>query len=120
MATSGLFRPGRNIAIKVPPEEFEATVAFYRDTLGLVSLGKDDAGSAMFEFGGKTLWIDNVPAMSQAEVWLEVHTDDINAAAAHLHDAAVVRRDDIEPLPRDMAAFWIRSPAGIIHLVSKE
>ena len=26
-----LFRPGRNTAVKVPPHQFDATAAFYRD-----------------------------------------------------------------------------------------
>ena len=28
------FKPGKNIAIKVPVHEFDKTVAFYRDILG--------------------------------------------------------------------------------------
>lgn len=46
MTTRPRFAPGRNIAMKVPAHEFEATVGFYRDTLGLTLLdeGPDDAG----------------------------------------------------------------------------
>ena len=33
--TAPAFTGGRNVAIKVPEHAFEATVAFYRDTLGL-------------------------------------------------------------------------------------
>jgi hypothetical protein len=32
------FVGGRNIATKVPPHQWTATVAFYRDTLGLPEL----------------------------------------------------------------------------------
>ncbi len=106
--------------MKVPPDEFTATVAFYRDTLGFPVLDPNNDGSVIFDFGGKRLWIDNVPALSRAEVWLEVVTSDSGAAAQHLNEHGIVRRDDIEPLPEGMAAFWIKSPSGIIHLVTEE
>ena len=36
MANSDLnFRGGRNIAMKLPPHQYEAMITFYRDTLGL-------------------------------------------------------------------------------------
>ncbi len=34
------FRGGHNIAMKVPPHQFEATVNFYRDVLGLPLSGE--------------------------------------------------------------------------------
>jgi catechol 2,3-dioxygenase-like lactoylglutathione lyase family enzyme len=111
------YNGGRNIAIKVPPHEWEQTVAFYRDILGLPLI--DDLPSAtptvIFRFGSNRLWVDRVEALSQAEIWLEVSTTDVPAAARHLKEAGVVRRDEIEAL--DFEAFWISSPAGIIHLV---
>lgn len=58
--------------------------------------------------------------MSQAELWLEVVTDDIGAAAEDLERAGVVRCDEIEPLGEGFQAFWISSPASIIHLVCKK
>ena len=58
--------------------------------------------------------------MSQAELWLEVVTDDSEAAAEHLNNAGIVRCDDIEPLPEGFAGFWISSPASVIHLVCSE
>jgi hypothetical protein len=61
-----------------------------------------------------------VPGISQAEVWLEVVTNDIAAASRHLDAAAIVRRDEIEPLPAGFEALWVSSPASIIHLVCKE
>lgn len=30
----GVLKPGEDIALKVPPDEFENTVAFYRDVIG--------------------------------------------------------------------------------------
>jgi hypothetical protein len=78
------------------------------------------APSVGFEFGANNLWIDRVPAISQAEIWLEVVTDDIAAASEHLQSAGVVRCDEIEPLPEGFQAFWVASPASIIHLICKE
>jgi hypothetical protein len=40
--------------------------------------------------------------------------------AAGSNIAGVVRCDDIEPLPVGMQAFWITSPASIVHLVCKD
>ncbi len=111
-----MFSPGRNIAIKVPSHLHEATVGFYRDVLGLEQLARH-LPAVVFDFGSQQLWIDEVPGMSQAETWLEVITSDIDAAALHLARAGVVRCDDIEPLPEGERAFWIASPASIIHLV---
>ena len=113
------FRPGRNIAMKVPPHQHAATVAFYADVLGLERIARDD-DAVGFHFGDKQLWIDNVPGMSQAELWLEVVTDDIEAAARALAKANVVRCDAIEPLSADFKAFWIASPAAIVHLVCQD
>jgi hypothetical protein len=110
------FRGGRNIALKVPPHQFEATVAFYRDTLGLPHQGTVGT-SETFAFGAMRLWVDPVPAMSQAELWLEVETADTGAAAAHLRERGVVRCDEIEPLPAGLDGYWISSPCDIIHLV---
>lgn len=111
------FKPGRNIAMKIPPHEFERTVAFYRDILGLRQL-KREGSSLAFDFGGKTLWLDKVNALSQAELWLEVVTGDVKAAAAHFAARGIARRDEIEKLPERFNGFWIANPAGIIHLVT--
>ena len=111
------FAAGENIAMKVPPHQYEATLAFYRDILGLSELVGSN-GEIGFDFGGKKLWIDRVTTVSQAEIWLEVETDDLEAAATYLAKQAVVRCDEIEPLPAGFGGFWVSSPAAIIHLVS--
>jgi hypothetical protein len=56
-----------------------------------------------------------MPGMGQAELWLELVTDDVPAAARHLVAAGVVRRDEIEPLPEGFEGFWISSPAASIR-----
>ncbi len=114
------FRPGKNIAMKVPAHEYDNTVAFYRDVLGFKpkSAGSPDAfESIAFEFGDKNLWIDRIAGLSQAEVWLEIETDDREAAADYLAGMGCTRRDEIEPLPEAFSGFWISNPANIIHLV---
>jgi catechol 2,3-dioxygenase-like lactoylglutathione lyase family enzyme len=113
------FAAGRNIAMKVPPHAYEATIQFYRDVLGLPEITKH-APSVGFEFGANNLWIDRVPGISQAEIWLEAVTDDIASASEHLQSAGVVRCDEIEPLPAGFQAFWVASPASIIHLICKD
>jgi catechol 2,3-dioxygenase-like lactoylglutathione lyase family enzyme len=112
------FTGGRNIAMKVPPHLYDATVRFYRDVAGLPVIDRL-APSVVFEFGANQLWIDSVDGLSQTELWLELNTDDVAAAASHLKSAGVVRRDEIEPLPEGFEGYWISSPASIIHLVCR-
>jgi len=113
------FQPGRNIAMKIPTHEYQATLGFYRDVLRFKELTTAEPGSTpRFEFGDKVLWLDCVPALSQAEIWLEVVASDIGTAAEYLRAQGCHRRDEIEPLPEGFQAFWISSPSNIIHLVS--
>jgi hypothetical protein len=116
MATQKRIYGGIDIAMKVPPHQFQETLAFYRDAIGLTPI--TDKGPAIgFEFGPNKLWLDEAPTVSQAEVWLEFFTDDFAAAAAHLDRAHVVRCDAIEPLPEGFKGGWITSPANIVHMV---
>lgn len=115
------FKPGHNMAMKVPEHEYDKTVAFYRDVLGfeLIPLDNDEmADTIRFKFGDKVLWIDRVETISQAEIWLEIVTDDLDAAAQYLQRNDVVRCDEIEHLPEGFKGFWISSPSNIIHLVT--
>mmetsp|Transcript_5592 Transcript_5592/g.9835 ORF Transcript_5592/g.9835 Transcript_5592/m.9835 type:complete len:124 (-) Transcript_5592:55-426(-) len=115
---TGTFAGGKNIAMKVPPHQYDTTVAFYRDVLGLEQIGGPAGDAVGFVFGSNNLWIDKVPAMSQAELWLEIVTDDTAEAAKVLEKANVVRCDEIEDLGRDFDGYWVSSPAAIIHLVN--
>lgn len=109
---------GRNIAMKVPPRDFAATVAFYEKTIGLPVCGREES-SVTFEFGACRLWVDRVEGLAHAEVWLELQTGSIAAASDLLDKHAVTRCDDIEPLPDGLPAFWIKNPAGVVHLVTE-
>ncbi|QOC24064.1 hypothetical protein IC757_08170 [Wenzhouxiangella sp. AB-CW3] len=105
--------------MKIPAHEYEHTVNFYREILGLTEIqpnGPDD--TPRFEFGDKVLWLDRMPGLSQAEIWLEVIASDIDSASEHLKQQGCQRRDEIEPLPSGFKAFWISSPCNIIHLVT--
>jgi hypothetical protein len=115
------FAGGRNIAMKVTPHLWEATVQFYRDVLALkvIEHAATVPPSVGFEFGPNRLWIDRVDGISQAELWLELTASDVQEAVQHLKSAGVVRRDEIEQLPAGFEGFWIQSPASIIHLVSQ-
>ena len=116
------FTPGNNIAMKVPLHEYEKTVSFYRDILGLEqddSVSPDSFESIAFKFGDKKLWIDKVEGISQAEIWLEVITDNLETADKYFEENKCVRRDEIEPLPEGIKGFWIANPANIIHLIAE-
>jgi hypothetical protein len=107
---------GINIAMKVPPHQYEATIAFYRDVVGLKPFTAK-APAVGFELGPNRLWIDEAPMLSQAEVWLELFTPDFAIAADHLARAGVVRCDAIEPLGDGFRGGWITNPANIVHMV---
>ncbi|MBZ9848468.1 hypothetical protein LB565_10790 [Mesorhizobium sp. CA14] len=107
---------GINIAMKVPSHQYEATIAFYRDVVGLKPFTAK-APAIGFELGPNRLWIDEAPMMSQAEVRLELFTPDFKSAASHLAKAGVVRCDAIESLGEGFRGGWITNPANIIHLV---
>lgn len=111
------FRAGQNIAMKVPAHEFDATVAFYRDVVGLEQLETSESSIA-FRFGGIRLWVDRCPQFSRAEVWLQMVTDDASKAAEYLNGKEVVRCDEIERLPEGFDGFWIVNPAGVVHLIT--
>ena len=108
------FKPGKNIAIKVPAHEFEKTVNFYKAVLGLKQIdvdSPDQFDSVAFEFG------DKISGISQAEIWLEIKTDNAVEAKKYLEGQGCAVRDEIESLPPTLNGFWLSSPSNIIHLV---
>jgi hypothetical protein len=109
------FTGGLDVAMKVPHAPARGDRRLLRDTLGLKPLDREDAVG--FEFGPVRLWIDHVPTLGQAEVWLELFTEDFEAAARHLEGAGVVRNDAIEPLPEGLRGGWFINPASIVHMV---
>ncbi|MGS0561448.1 VOC family protein [Microbacterium aurugineum] len=116
--TDSAFSGGRNIALKVPPHRYEATLAFYRDVLRLPEVAGPTGDATGFVFGPCNLWVDNCPGLSQAEIWLEVVTADVEDAANVMASAGLARRDEIEDLGPGFDGFWISSPSDTIHLVA--
>src|SRR6266540_3964740 len=109
------FSGGANIAIKCPSHTYEQTVAFYRDTLWLPLIEEEKDG-CIFQFGPNRLWIDSVPNLSHPDIWLELETNDTEAAASFLKVHSVTRRDEVEQLREDFNGFFISAPNGMIHL----
>lgn len=64
------FAGGRNIALKLPAHQFDATLAFYRDVLRL-PVETSPEGATIVEFGDMRLWLDRSDSLSQAEIWLQ-------------------------------------------------
>ncbi len=117
------FKGGLNIAVKIPKAFFDQTIRFYRDVLGLPveeEQGEGVARSYSCRFGQGRLWFDLVENYSQADIWLELETNDLAAATRHLEAQGVPIRDELEPLPSDLRAHWISSPAGTIHLLREK
>ena len=112
---SALLYGGVDVAMKVPPHQYRQVLEFYRDVVKLKEIGDD--GARGFELGPIRLWIDESPAMSQAELWLELFTPDFERAAEHLQKAGVTRCDPIEPLGENFRGGWILNPANIVHMV---
>ena len=110
------FSGGLNIAIKVPLHLYPATIAFYRDTLALPLVEEEPEG-CIFQFGPMRLWVDKAPQLAKADVWLELETNDTEAAARYLKNHGVPRRDEVEALPEDFDGFFVTDPAGVISLV---
>jgi len=110
--------------MKVPAPDFDATVAFYRDVLGLNVVEEGASGedyrSVVFQFGPVRLWVDEAKDFARPEVWFEIVCDDEEVAADHLASAGAIRRDDAEPLPKGFPGFWIANPAGVIHLIARD
>ncbi|MFE0152188.1 VOC family protein [Nonomuraea sp. NPDC059007] len=121
-----VYTAGLNIAMKIPKAQYEATVAFYRDTLGF-EVKEEDVGYAptvsrthSVKFGPNTLWLDRVDNYSRPDLWLQLHTDDMDAATAELAETGIHPCDEVEPLENlTTRTHWIKNPAGIVHLLAE-
>lgn len=107
---------GIDIALKVPTHQYQQTLDFYRNTVGLEEI-TDKAPATGFILGPNRLWIDEAPTMSQAELWLELFTPDFTATAEQLAQQGVTRCDSVEPLPEGFKGGWIMSPCNIVHML---
>ncbi len=110
------FVAGRNIAMKIPSQDYDAVVAFYCDVLGLPRI-EDVEPDVCITYGAKRLWLDKVSNIKKTEIWLEICCDDTTLARDWLEMKGVTFRDDAEDLPPDLDGFWIAAPNNVIHLV---
>lgn len=107
---------GIDIAMKVPAHQYQQTVDFYRHAIGLAEIS-DRPPAVGFELGPNRLWIDEAPALSQAEVWLELFTPNLQQAEQQIAQQGVVRCDAVEPLPDGFKGGWIMNPCNIVHML---
>lgn len=121
--TTPTFTGGANIAIKVPAAKFAETVAFYRDILGFDVIDEPTAAvgmvsrSARMAFGDCTLWLDCVENYAKADIWLELHTDHLGGAVAHLAAHGTRTQDELEQLPDGSQAHWVCNPVDVPHIL---
>src|SRR5437870_4409766 len=110
------FSGGANIAIKCPAHTFDQTVAFYRDTLAL-PLIEEESDGCIFQFGPNRLWIDKLPNLRHPDIWLEIETNDTEAASTFLKIHGVASREEVENLREDFNGLFIADPAGVVRRV---
>ncbi|WP_100612170.1 VOC family protein [Confluentibacter lentus] len=116
------FEAGINIAIKIPKNKYDQTVAFYRDILKLKVEEKpidNPTVSRTHEvmFGNNVLWLDCVDNYTHSETWLQLTVPNMEEATNYLQLNGVETCDDIEELPKNM--HWIQDPAGTVFNVQE-
>lgn len=117
------FKGGVNIAMKIPSEKYDETVAFYRDIL-LFELEKVPVthpavlATHRMVFGHNILWLDCVKEITNSKIWLEVCTEDVESATNYLRINDVTICDEIEKI--DSSMHWIKDPTDNILLVKNK
>jgi catechol 2,3-dioxygenase-like lactoylglutathione lyase family enzyme len=119
------FTGGVNIAMKIPRQDYEPTVTFYRDVLGLAVTSEPSGTPSVPEshrvaFGPNILWLDRVDHGTRAELFLQLQTSHLDRATARLADHGTSTCDEVEQLPAEAHAHWIRNPAGVVHLLIED
>lgn len=109
-----MLRGGPNIAVKVPPDWWEATLRFYGETLGLARIDTE-APAVVFAFGVERLRVERIEKLHEPEIWLEYQTDSSATTTALLSDEGFVHGDGNDPLPRGFHRFWIAGPADFLR-----
>jgi predicted enzyme related to lactoylglutathione lyase len=114
------FEAGINIAIKIPKQKYEQTVAFYRDILQLEVKEVDITNPTVsrthsVQFGANIIWLDCVDNYTHSETWLQLRVPDVAKAANYLKSKGVETCDELEELPENM--HWIMDPSGTVFNV---
>lgn len=117
------FQAGINIAIKIPKNKYDQTVAFYRDILKLEVEEKpiDNATISRtheVKFGNNIIWLDCVDNYTHSETWLQLTVPNVEEATGYLQLNGVHTCDELEELPENM--HWIQDPAGTVFNLQKE
>ncbi|EON74844.1 hypothetical protein ADIS_4676 [Lunatimonas lonarensis] len=117
------FSGGPNIAIKIPKANYEATVAFYRDVLGMEIEERPISHPTIsrthrMKFGTNVLWLDCVDNYSRSETWLELTVEDVPKATVFLQNQGISPCDELEEIPENM--HWISDPAGNVFLLKSK
>lgn len=116
------FEAGINIAIKIPKNKYEKTVAFYREILKLEVEERPINNPTVsrtheVKFGNNIIWLDCVDNYTHSETWLQLTVPDVEAATQYLLSNGVETFDEIEELPENM--HWITDPAGTVFNVQE-
>jgi hypothetical protein len=114
------FEGGINIAVKIPKNKYEQTVAFYRDILHLDIEEKAISNPTVsrthqVKFGNNVMWLDCVDNYTHSETWLELTVDNVENAANYLRSKNIQTCDELEQIPDGM--HWITDPAGTVFIV---
>ncbi len=100
------FAGGRNIALKVPLHQYEATVQFYRDVLGLKVLENHLPAVASNSDRTNSGWIQGPASARRNFGWRSLPT---MSRPPQRISRPRVSCDEIEPLPQGFDGFWIAS-----------
>lgn len=116
------FEAGINIAIKIPKNKYEKTVAFYRDILKLEVEEKPITNPTVsrtheVKFGSTVIWLDCVDNYTHSETWLQLTVPNVEEATEYLQLRGVETCDEFEELPEHM--HWITDPAGTVFNVQQ-
>lgn len=116
------FEAGINIAIKLPKNKYDETVAFYRDILKLevkeVSIDNPTVSRThSVQFGINVIWLDCVDNYTHSETWLQLTVPDVEEATDYLRQNGIKTCDEIEQIPKSM--HWIMDPAGTVFNLQK-
>ena len=117
------FEAGNNIAIKLPKNKYDETVAFYRDILKLevkeVAIDNPTVSRThSVDFGNNVIWLDCVDNYTHSETWLQLTVPDVEEATSYLKQNGVETCDEIEEIPKNM--HWIMDTSGTVFNLQKK
>lgn len=103
------------------PRDFDRSLRFYRDTLGLHPMrefGAGDSRGVVFFLGGGYLEItgkDGDPPAPSTELWLQVR--DVRRAEQELRAAGARVVESAEPKPWGLVELRVADPDGLVLIL---